>query len=145
VTSKPATATRWPAWSEVTGKPGSFTPAAHNHSADEITSGVLAYARIPTIRHGDTNFANQALNTGSSVQHATVRTGGAVDDGTNSLQVDGGTRTDTLAAGSVQAPTESIETDGNVKVHGEGQMQMGDFAIQFNAATQSLDFNWIGG
>lgn len=144
VSSKPATATRWPSWSEVSSKPTTFTPAAHNHSADEIISGVFAYARIPTIRHGDTDFANQALNTGSNVRHATVRTGGAVDDGTNSLQAVGGTRTDTLAAGGVQAAEESIDTAGNVQIRGEGQLKMGDFAIQYNAATKSLDFNFMG-
>ena len=118
--------------------------ASHTHTMAQI-SGTLPYAQLPTIRHGDTNFANQALNTNSSVQHAKVRTGGTVDDGTNSLQVSGGTRTDTLAAGNVQSPQESIDTDGNVQVRGEGQVKMGDFAMQYNAATKSLDFNWIGG
>ena len=36
------------AWNNVSGKPSSFTPAAHNHSAANITSGTLAIARIPT-------------------------------------------------------------------------------------------------
>lgn len=31
ITNKPATATRWPSWEEVTGKPGTFTPAVHTH------------------------------------------------------------------------------------------------------------------
>ena len=73
-----------------------------------------------------------------------IAVGGSTDDGINSLQVAGGARVDTLAAGSVQNPTESIETDGNIKVRNEGQAQMGDFAIQFNSATKSLDFNWTG-
>lgn len=37
VTSKPATATRWPSWGEVTGKPSSFPPSAHTHSIANIT------------------------------------------------------------------------------------------------------------
>lgn len=36
------------AWANVTGKPSTFTPSAHNHSASNITSGTLALARIPT-------------------------------------------------------------------------------------------------
>lgn len=36
------------AWANVTGKPNTFTPSAHNHSASNITSGTLALARIPT-------------------------------------------------------------------------------------------------
>ena len=32
IADKPATATRWPSWDEVTSKPSSFTPAAHDHT-----------------------------------------------------------------------------------------------------------------
>ena len=31
ITNKPATATRWPSWAEVTEKPSSFTPSTHTH------------------------------------------------------------------------------------------------------------------
>ena len=44
VSGKPATATRWPTWSEVTGKPNRFTPSAHTHAWGDITSGVPATA-----------------------------------------------------------------------------------------------------
>lgn len=67
-----------------------------------------------------------------------------VDDGLNSLQVANGIRTDTLSAGNVQDAEESIETDGNIKVRNEGKLIMGDFTIQFNSITKSLDFNFIG-
>lgn len=70
--------------------------------------------------------------------------GGASDDGLNSLQVKGGTRTDTLAAGTVDSPQESIDTNGNIRVRDEGQLQLGEFAVQFNASTKSLDFNFTG-
>lgn len=45
ITGAPETATRWPTYAEVTGKPSTFAPAAHNHAASEITSGRLADAR----------------------------------------------------------------------------------------------------
>lgn len=35
-------------WNNLSGKPSSFTPASHTHSASNITSGTLALARIPT-------------------------------------------------------------------------------------------------
>ena len=35
-------------WAEIGGKPSSFTPSTHTHSAADITSGVLAIDRIPT-------------------------------------------------------------------------------------------------
>lgn len=45
ITNIPVYASRWPTWDEVTGKPATFTPATHNHTASEITSGRLADAR----------------------------------------------------------------------------------------------------
>lgn len=46
ITNKPDTATRWPDWTEVTGKPLTFAPSAHQHSTADITSGTgLADAR----------------------------------------------------------------------------------------------------
>lgn len=45
VISPPETATRWPTWTEVTGKPATFAPAAHVHAAADITTGRLADAR----------------------------------------------------------------------------------------------------
>jgi hypothetical protein len=46
ITGIPAFATRWPDWTEVTGKPTTFTPASHVHSTADITSGAgLADAR----------------------------------------------------------------------------------------------------
>ena len=34
-------------WAEVTGKPAAFTPEAHTHAADNITTGTIAPARLP--------------------------------------------------------------------------------------------------
>lgn len=41
----PVYTTRWPDYSEVTGKPSTFTPSSHTHTAADITSGRLADAR----------------------------------------------------------------------------------------------------
>lgn len=46
ITNVPVYTTRWPDWTEVTGKPTTFTPAAHTHSTADITTGTgLADAR----------------------------------------------------------------------------------------------------
>lgn len=37
ISGAPATATRWPSWGEVTGKPGSFAPSSHTHDWSQIT------------------------------------------------------------------------------------------------------------
>jgi hypothetical protein len=52
------------AWSKITGVPSSFTPSAHNHSASEITSGTLAYARLP-FGLNDVNNWNTAVGWGN--------------------------------------------------------------------------------
>lgn len=45
VTNVPVYTTRWPDWTEVTGKPVTFTPSTHNQDASTITTGRLADAR----------------------------------------------------------------------------------------------------
>lgn len=45
ITDQPATATRWPVWGEVTGKPSSFTPSSHSHAFTELSdSGEFSIA-----------------------------------------------------------------------------------------------------
>lgn len=64
ITSKPATATRWPAWSEVTSKPTTFTPSAHTHPLSEVSdAGTAASKNIGTAAgdiplNSDLNKAN---------------------------------------------------------------------------------------
>ncbi len=38
-------------WADVASKPSSFPPAAHGHSAADITSGTLDPARLPKLKH----------------------------------------------------------------------------------------------
>lgn len=45
ITNKPATATRWPSWAEVTGKPSSFTPSTHTHGL----SNSVFFSHMPNI------------------------------------------------------------------------------------------------
>lgn len=45
ITGVPVYATRWPDWTEVTGKPTTFPPSSHQHAAGDITSGRLEDAR----------------------------------------------------------------------------------------------------
>ena len=37
ISGTPATATRWPSWGEVTGKPSYFTPISHTHDWSQVT------------------------------------------------------------------------------------------------------------
>jgi hypothetical protein len=47
ISSKPATATRWPAFSEVTDKPARYPPAIHGHSWNEIDGKPATATRWP--------------------------------------------------------------------------------------------------
>lgn len=37
ISGVPATATRWPSWGEVTGKPETFSPSSHTHDWSQVT------------------------------------------------------------------------------------------------------------
>ena len=49
-------------WSEIGSKPTTFTPASHNHSADNITSGTLSVARGGTGKTTLTDAINALIN-----------------------------------------------------------------------------------
>src|SRR5690606_30028369 len=81
LTNLPAYATRWPTWSEVTNKPSTFTPSAHTHSASDITSGTIPYARLPfsesdvsnwNTAYGWGDYRNHGLGTTSTVNSGTL-------------------------------------------------------------------------
>ena len=42
VSNKPETATRWPSWGEVSGKPSTFTPSSHTHNYLPLSGGTLS-------------------------------------------------------------------------------------------------------
>lgn len=49
ISGAPATATRWPSWGEVTGKPGSFTPSSHTHDWSQVTGKPDLEYIVPTL------------------------------------------------------------------------------------------------
>lgn len=63
IESKPATATRWPSWSEVTGKPSSFTPSSHTHPYLPLSGGTMS----------GTIYRNSGGTTISGRDHAIIR------------------------------------------------------------------------
>lgn len=74
------------------------------------------------------------------------------DDGLNDLQVGGDARVTGNTGFGASDPTEKVDVAGDARVRDEGAMKFGgsgasdsQFAIQYNSATKSLDFNFIGG
>jgi hypothetical protein len=60
-------------WSGVTGKPATFPPSSHTHSAADITSGTIAAARLPAASTSAAGIVqlNSATNSTSTTQAAT--------------------------------------------------------------------------
>lgn len=61
------------AWANLTGKPIAFTPTAHNHSADDITSGVFVLARLPTYPQNKVDGLPAALDAKADLLGATFQ------------------------------------------------------------------------
>jgi len=72
-------------WGDVSGKPTTFTPSAHNHSASEITAGVLAAARLgsgtasaSTFLRGNQQWSSIFLSDINETSGYFYRSGGAL-------------------------------------------------------------------
>lgn len=76
-------------WADITDKPSTFTPTAHNHAATEITSGLLPIAR------GGTNIGTTPTNgqlligngTGYAVANITAGSGITVTNGAGTITI----------------------------------------------------------
>ena len=129
------------AWANVTGKPSTYAPSAHNHSATEITSGTLAVARggtgqttVQELRNsmglGNTTGVLPVANggTGLTTLQAT-RNAMGLGDTTSYLPVaNGGTGSNTAAnaRNALGVPySHSIENAGWYKLPGGLIIQWG--------------------
>ena len=86
-----------PSWDDVTGKPSTFTPATHTHSADDIGSGMLNAARIPTLAQSKITGLSDALD--SKADASTV----------NSLTTTVEGKADSSALAALEARIEALE------------------------------------
>ncbi len=131
LTSTPATATRWPTFAEVTGKPSSFTPSAHTHPTSQITGlGTAAttaatdYAKSQGRVVNDGNlFLDSGMYGINGSPTNTVSGYGAMIVARNSdtgLQISGGHNTDHLyfrgwsGSGSTFTPWRMLYHSGNL-------------------------------
>ena len=102
-------------------------PSSHNHSASNITDGTLGVVRggtgASTFISGKVLFGNgtNAINTNDNLHW----------NNTNSR----------LGVGTT-APDESIHTPGAVKA--DSGVVVGNFKMEYNAGTESLQFNFVG-
>ena len=116
-------------WSGVTGKPSTFTPSAHNHSASEITSGTLPVARGGT---GRTDGKAAALATARTITLTGDVTGSVSFDGSKNVSITvkeknaatqfsaAGTRSGNIAANTNYTVPSYIVGSGHLTVYLDG-------------------------
>lgn len=72
-------------WASVTGKPSTFTPSDHTHSAADLTSGTVPYQRV----QGTTGPANYAVTGGGTYHSVWVDGSGRLGRNTSSRRYKG--------------------------------------------------------
>lgn len=121
-------------WSGVTGKPSTFAPSAHDHSADSITSGTLA--RRPWRNRA---YRRQGRGPGHSrtISLTGDVTGSASFDGSKNVSITAkrknasvqlsaaGTRSSVIAANADYAVPSYIVGSGHLKVYLDGVLCTG--------------------
>lgn len=104
-------------WSDISGKPSTFTPSAHTHSASDITSGILALARIPTGTTASTVALGNHTHSGYATQ-SWVNSQGFIKSATDTKNTAGSTNTSSklFLIGATSQATSPV-TYSNVSVY----------------------------
>ena len=137
VLNKPATATRWPAWGEVTGKPSTYAPSAHTHTIANVTGLQAAldgkaasshtHAYVPT----SLTVNGKALSGNISLTAADV--GAAASNHSHSyLPLSGGTLTGSLTGAE-------IYNNGWFRAYG----QSGLYCQDYGGGIYMVDTTWV--
>ncbi len=156
----PTTATRWPSWGEVTGKPSTFPPSSHTHSYLPLSGGTLT-GNLYT-----TSSARIGVGTSTAPAYGSIHI--APDGAANGLCIGSTSNTFRLyqvsniayiTRGGDNARGIAINTAGNVgfgtsapaeRVHSVDRVRAdkgfttGDFVIEYNDSSKCLNFNFVG-
>lgn len=121
-------------WSGVTGKPVTFAPSEHDHSAADITSGTLAAARGGT---GRTDGKAVALAAARTISLAGDVTGSASFDGSDNVSISAtlkdaavqhsasGTRSAAIAANTNYTVPSYVVGSGHLQMYLDGLLCAG--------------------
>lgn len=120
ITSKPATATRWPTWNEVTSKPSTFSPSSHTHSYITSRGNVTNETGGNKPAQAGLSMSN-AYNNGYPITYGNVLTmygSGASQlligwSSSNGVREESYIRSQRDTAGSLWSAWEKILTSGN--------------------------------
>lgn len=133
-----------PGWTEVTGKPTTFTPAAHTHAASDITSGVVAAARLgtgttdgTTVLYGDGTWKAAPGGGGGMTDPLTTK-GDLIVRGTSTTRLAVGTNGQVLTADSSAANGVKWAIPS-----GGGSSSWNIRAVNTGGTTAAADNDWI--
>lgn len=142
ITGAPATATRWPSWSEVTSKPSTFTPSSHTHTKSQITdfpssmpaSDVYAWAKASS----KPSYSWSEIT--GKPSFATVATSGSYNDLSNRPSIPSAETAATIMQ-KINSQTEITFSKHVVCSAGAGLQSTSD--IRFKSNINSLSENTL--
>ena len=137
-------------WADITDKPSTFTPTAHNHAATEITSGLLPIAR------GGTNIGTTPANgqlligngTGYALATLTAGSGITITNGVGSITIasTSGSSFQTFGTTNYFGPGDIVPTLAitNATVNNNIILTSSGLTITaFNTATRTISNNFV--
>ena len=138
-------------WADITDKPSTFTPTAHNHAATEITSGLLPIARGGT-NVGTTPTNGQLLignGTGYSLAALTAGSGVTITNGAGTITIAStasGNSFQTFGTTNYFGPGDTVPTLSitNATVNNNVILTSSGLTVTaLNAATRTISNNFI--
>jgi hypothetical protein len=110
-------------WASIQGKPTTFTPAAHVHAAADITSGVLADARIPNLDGSKITTGSVAAARVANLDASKI-TSGVFDPARIPPQASGVVSSGGIA--DLTAPQQALITEGVIVTISTGERYVYD-------------------
>jgi hypothetical protein len=100
--------TRWPTWSEVSGKPTTFTPASHTHTISQVSDLHASWDAI--LKAAPSGYVTRWPSIGevTGKQSLAIKLNGGTTEGTNLFTYNGtAAKTVNITAASIGAPTKT--------------------------------------
>ena len=100
--------TRWPSWSEVSGKPTTFTPASHTHTISQVSDLHASWDAI--LKAAPSGYVTRwpSISEVTGKQSLAIKLNGGGTEGTNLFTYNGtAAKTVNITASAVGAPTKT--------------------------------------
>lgn len=132
ITGAPATATRWPSWSEITSKPSTFTPSSHTHPLSDISDLQASWDAL--LKAAPSAYVTRWPSWGevtSKPSFATVATSGSYNDLSNKPSIPSAETAATIMS-KINSQSEITFTKHVVCSAGAGLQSTSDIRFKSN-------------